>query len=342
MASPALHRSDAQAVAPSRGTVATHAAYTDIDEQAAALRGWNQSYQQLSAGRYRGAVRRAGVDGIDLFAEEIGPTVQQQGWVRDDVVALGVPLRLPGEGRFCGSHCTESALHLFSGSGGFEFRSPAAHTMIGIEIERPLFDRVLAAPAGLAGSALEIWQRAPRLMPLAPEALAPLRTRLVMALGLGPHANAATPAVAPQARRAALLDALLLALEASLKEPRGRTPADPPACGTARRALFDRARERVLDRLDQPPSVAELCAELGVSRRTLQAAFQDACGMGPLAWLRVLRLNAVRRALKSAPSVTAAAAQLGFWHFGRFSHDYRVLFGELPSDTFRRQGRRPH
>jgi AraC family ethanolamine operon transcriptional activator len=87
--------------------------------------------------------------------------------------------------------------------------------------------------------------------------------------------------------------------------------------------------------------VAELCAELGVSRRTLQTAFHETWGMGPLAWLRLLRLNAVRRALKSAPSVTAAATQLGFFHFGRFSHDYEALFGELPSQTFRQVAGRP-
>jgi AraC family ethanolamine operon transcriptional activator len=110
----------------------------------------------------------------------------------------------------------------------------------------------------------------------------------------------------------------------------------------SRALVVERAQQCVRERLGQPPTVAELCEQLGVSRRTLQTSFQDTWGMGPLAWLRMLRLNAVRRALKTAPSVTTAATQLGFWHFGRFSHDYQALFGELPSQTFRRHhGLRP-
>jgi AraC family ethanolamine operon transcriptional activator len=45
----------------------------------------------------------------------------------------------------------------------------------------------------------------------------------------------------------------------------------------------------------------------------------------------------VRSALRDAASVTEAATCFGFWHFGNFAHDYRALFGELPSETFRRR-----
>ena len=51
---------------------------------------------------------------------------------------------------------------------------------------------------------------------------------------------------------------------------------------------------------DQAISVPDLCRELFVSRRTLQSAFQAGWGMGPLAWLTTLRLNAVRRALRDS------------------------------------------
>ena len=97
-------------------------------------------------------------------------------------------------------------------------------------------------------------------------------------------------------------------------------------------ALERRAYALVMTQLDNPPTVAELCRTLGVSRRTLQNCFHATWGMGPLAWLNTLRLNAVRLKLKSAASVTEAATQFGFWHFGHFASDYHALFGELPSD----------
>ena len=86
-----------------------------------------------------------------------------------------------------------------------------------------------------------------------------------------------------------------------------------------------------MSRLDEPPTVGTLCEALGVSRRTLQSCFQATWGMGPLVWLKTMRLNAVRRRLKTASSVTEAATEYGFWHFGHFSTDYQALFGELPS-----------
>jgi AraC family ethanolamine operon transcriptional activator len=61
--------------------------------------------------------------------------------------------------------------------------------------------------------------------------------------------------------------------------------------------------------------------------------------MGPLAWVNTLRLNAVRSRLKTAKSVTEAATEFGFWHFGHFSTAYHTLFGEPPSSTLGRHRR---
>ena len=83
----------------------------------------------------------------------------------------------------------------------------------------------------------------------------------------------------------------------------------------------------------------DLCNSIGASRRKLQYCFQDALGINPVAYLRAVRLNAVRRELlagRPGASVQAVAACWGFWHLSRFSGEYRQLFGELPSQTLRR------
>ena len=79
----------------------------------------------------------------------------------------------------------------------------------------------------------------------------------------------------------------------------------------------------------------------GVPRRTLNHAFQQVLGMGPVTYWRRLRLNQVRRSLRELranaepKSVTEIALDHGFWHLGRFSSQYRELFGNSPRESTR-------
>jgi AraC family ethanolamine operon transcriptional activator len=50
--------------------------------------------------------------------------------------------------------------------------------------------------------------------------------------------------------------------------------------------------------------------------------------------LQTLRLNSIRRALRSTDKpIIDVAFDHGVTHLGRFSAQYRALFGERPSDT---------
>lgn len=98
----------------------------------------------------------------------------------------------------------------------------------------------------------------------------------------------------------------------------------------------DYALSHTADRL----YLTDLCKAAGVSERTLQYAFKEMIGMTPLAYLTRVRLHRVRQALRGAThgttTVTTEALRWGFWHFGDFSRAYKDCFGELPSDTLRR------
>jgi len=310
------------------------ATFADIDEQAAALQGWNQEYLQLSPGVFCGVVQRLQLDGVGLFVEDLQQVVHQTGHVRPDVVALGVPVLLQGDTRFCGQAGNASALHVFSGRDGFEFRSPRRHVMLGIEVDVPLFESQVID--GARGGAAAFAGRA-HLHCGDPASFEALRRFLVDLFTRGGQEPSLLQA---DMRRLHVRDELLDRLSAAVRPAAGH--ADTASCGLAvpgaQTTLADRARQLVAARLDEPPTVADLCALLGVSRRTLQSCFHATWGMGPLAWLNTLRLNAVRRRLKTARSVTEAATQFGFWHFGHFATDYRALFGETPSQTLRRRG----
>ncbi len=103
------------------------------------------------------------------------------------------------------------------------------------------------------------------------------------------------------------------------------------------------AEREMRGRLAEPLTIAKLAEVAGVSERTLHDGFRRFCATTPMARLTALRLAAVRRRLLEAePGMTVgrAAAEAGFFQFGRFAGCYRKAFGELPSATLRAARRR--
>jgi transcriptional regulator GlxA family with amidase domain len=105
-------------------------------------------------------------------------------------------------------------------------------------------------------------------------------------------------------------------------------------------SLVQQAEMLALAGFDKPLSIATLCDILTVSERTLRKAFRITRGRSPCRHLRTLRLRQVRESLMSpqdgAATVTEIATTFGFVELGRFSVEYRRLFGESPSVTLRR------
>jgi AraC-like DNA-binding protein len=89
----------------------------------------------------------------------------------------------------------------------------------------------------------------------------------------------------------------------------------------------------------KPLHIPETSQTIGVSGRTLRMACQQHLGVSPTKYLLLRRMHLARRTLRrSNPDVTRVtdvATSLGFWELGRFSVNYRQIFGESPSTTLR-------
>ncbi len=91
-----------------------------------------------------------------------------------------------------------------------------------------------------------------------------------------------------------------------------------------------------------PLDIESLAAVTGGSTRSIFKAFKEARGVSPMAFVKRVRLENARRELQRLDenaSVIDVASQCGFLNPGHFARDYRIAFGELPSETMRRSRR---
>lgn len=88
------------------------------------------------------------------------------------------------------------------------------------------------------------------------------------------------------------------------------------------------------------PTIPELCKIAKLSERNLQYGFKEYLGITPIRYLRLIRLNGVRRDLlisnNKKDRVIDVALNWGFIELGRFAREYRQLFQELPSATLKK------
>ncbi len=303
----------------------------DADEHAACLTNWTQRYDQLSAGPFAGEFEEFCFGKVQLFREKLNQTVHQSGTAWPGSRTVAVPVRIEGAGWYNGEPYDANSVLTLGGSEELDFRTPrqleilactadsAALNAHALQVEHRNFE------AELAGR--QLTQVAPAKLQALGALLSTMMSSLRAAPALLQHVH--TRRAMEQAMFSALLDTV------HVQEPAAR-----PSTRT-RQYVVSRAREYMQAHIDEPITVADLCIELGVSRRTLQYSFQDVLDLNPVKFLRTLRLNAARRALKRAAasgqgSVTDVAGEWGFWHLSHFSADYKAMFGELPSETLRR------
>lgn len=145
--------------------------------------------------------------------------------------------------------------------------------------------------------------------------------------------------------------ALVMSLEHDLTCALMACVASGDPTETARRRV---AHSRVIARFEEflearrrePVYLPEICSAIGASERTLRSCCHERFGIGPIRYLWLRRMHLARSALLAADpactTVTEVATGHGFWELGRFSTEYRRLFGEPPSLSLRRASSLEH
>lgn len=300
----------------------------DVDEHATAVGAWQQRYHQIAPGRFTGEVVEAWLDGIQLFRERTSEPLYEEGSAWPNAVAIALLVRPEGPVRWQAMQWGASSALILRRGEEMRFRTTARLDVAALALEEEELERY----------GVEVEGRDPALLLGTRDGMrlgAPEADRIIGVLGRGLAEIAARPDQLARAEmRRALRDDILQALVAAL--PRNEPDERTPALG-ARRRIADRARAHILDHVDEALTIADLCAALRVSRRSLQYSFNDVFGISPVKYLKIVRLNGARRDLRNAGSgfglVQDVAARWGFWHLSHFAEDYRRLFLETPSRT---------
>ena len=308
-----------------------HEVFNDADRHAAALRGWDQRYDQLGSGVFQSTVKQVAVEGVQVFQEAANVRVVQRGELPAGYTTFGLALGGSAPFSFRGVKLDQDAMVITSGAKEFMLHSPADMSLSASRSIRACCGWSPMPPAStsrtISSSATSSTFRARPAC-----AWAGASSRRWSARSRGRTSLPIRRASA--ASRRTVAEGILDLITYHVPDQTNRLTH---ACQSD---IVRRSHELLLQRPEEPGVDARLCSALRVSRRTIQNSFQSITQTNPATYLRSVRLVQVRRLLLTThPNevpVSEAAARWGFTHLGHFASDYKTQFGELPSQTARR------
>lgn len=290
---------------------------------------WNVQITQSRPGPLEADFAIAQVDSCDVFSSSVNRELVCSGQRSRDRWTITPITRRCAGGRFRGQKLEDGSLLLLDPGGEVFQQIEPGHCQFAVSIPVEQASRIIEAEYQVEpDTLLHQW-----LHVSDPRVTARMERLLMNLLSFNStHAGAAS--FGPGG-----LAAHVIALAQT-----GAPPRLLRASLAHRRRIVKRAEDMIRSRLDRPPSITELCETTFASRRLLFYAFNELLGRSPAAHIKNLRMHAARRRLissKSHASIQQIAFDLGFGHPGQFAIDYARAFGERPSQTRCRLGKRP-
>jgi AraC family ethanolamine operon transcriptional activator len=302
--------------------------------EAAGQLGWDIHYDQQERGRFAGVVSYAGTDEMQFFHERYNRALCIHGAVPAGMATFVLPARRPiGAASFCGDAITPRTLCAYTPGDQGVLCTPAGHDFINFAFTSERLERALRIRCGRT-----LADVVPRTTAIATsvESMARLQAAAHAAFVLTPAADEVLDSAAADR---AFEDHALSALCAALTD--GDSPPHGPLAARNHLRCVRAVRDYIVAHLGGALGIETLCSVSGVSERTLRTAFHALTGLSPQQFIKMRRLTAARHVLTAARRtgmpIKNVARDLGFWHLGHFARDYKVHFGESPSQTLTRQ-----
>lgn len=302
--------------------------FNDVDEQALYIRGWNQNYEQISAGSFTGYIEELWINHIQFINEYANQSVHQIGTCWENSCCFIIPLQQNGHALFQNKIMTINTPMILHANEVLDYRTSTQQHAIGIVLNND----ILIQLSSLRGcQAIERLLKKDKTLSFDQSHLPKLKQSLTQLFQM----SKSELFYSNHLNRNYILEHIFSLLFSSFQiDQENAHELKIPSY----RKIVNKTKELIMNDPSLPPTISEICRQLGVSQRTLQICFHEIMDACPKQYLKAIRLNQVRRCLKQADpmqhTIQDIAFNWGFWHASHFTASYKAMFGELPSQTF--------
>ena len=297
--------------------------FSDVDEFSSGIE-WDCDFRQLSAGPVKAHASVLGTSNIVVMRCDVSQSLLQAGQAPSNMLTFGLADPEVGDFRWCRTGARGGDLLNFSLANGFEGVSKESFGGFAISIREDFLQEAsellgLTLDQCLDTSSIEVWRDVDRV------------TYRLRQLFSGAF-DTATMASSSETNESFDSSVASILLEEFSNGYHG-----VPRVPLSFRKIALHATINFLEQTEELPlTVMELCQKVRFSAPTLYRAFMEEFGIGPKRYLQIMRLTGARRDLvarRRTESIADIANRWDFWHLGKFAADYKLQFGELPSET---------
>jgi AraC family ethanolamine operon transcriptional activator len=306
----------------------------DPDVFATVVDGSHMQHRVLPGGSLAARVDKIQLDDGAIQRGHYDMGILVDGMWPAELITIGLVLYSPDAALVNGMRCPPCSVQMYGEGCELCYRAPPGTAWLAYCVER---ERIQQAAVTLYGRPLPIPKD--RVVSFEPGPVAMQRIvstiRALFDIGHGSSPHEIREKLARPLQE-------FLCFELARVVDQAQRPARNPSLRqlSRRRNLVRRAEEYLQNNLGEPFSLKAIAESAGTSARMLEYHFREVYGMTPGAWFRSMKMNAVYRELQELRGedvrISDIAMSRGFFHLGRFSSEYRALFGESPSQTLKR------
>lgn len=302
----------------------------DIDQLSSITQGWNQSYKQLSLGKFEGKIIEAVFNDLQIFQESVNQTVYEIGFSPSETLSICIPYT-QNEGWLCGENFTQENILLLRHDEEMKLRLPAGDYFV-LNINNLLLQNYADQVEKLFINPL--WQYKHCLSSFYHQAQFLANWINFILSFLKSNLYLLDNNFFQKHIKDFILEKLLIIFTARDNFNFAQNFSHNPY------HLVNEIDEYIEHHIDELITVSDLCKIMRVSRRKIQYSFQEVLGINPKLYLINKRLYAVHEELKKTnlevDNVGNIAFKYGFFHLGNFAKYYKNIFKQLPSDTLKK------